>query len=132
MACGPTTFWLLYDLARLKALSKYDYDQLLELAKAHLIPEQSVSVQWYRFNSRNHHQGETISSYIAEPKRLTEQCHFRDSLGDMLHDRLVCDTNDQAMLRQLLAEKNLAFNEVLQLIQAVEAAESNIHNLHTP
>ena len=98
-ACSSTTYWPLCDLARLKVLSECDYNQPLELAKAHFIPEQTVSVQRYtcRFNSWNHLRGETIATYVAELIQLADQWDFKDPLRDMLCDNLVCGMNDQVI-----------------------------------
>ena len=61
-------------------------------------------MQRYKFNSRNHHLVETNASYVAELKRLTKQCDYKDSLLDTLDDCLVYGMNDQVMQHQLLTE----------------------------
>ena len=51
---------------------------------------QSKIAERFTFNMRDRKDGESLSEYLAELCRLTEHCDYRDQLGDMLRDRLVC------------------------------------------
>ena len=56
----------------------------------HYCPPPSVTVQRYNFNSRTQKEGETVSQFVAELRRLSEHCDFKATLDDMLRDRIVC------------------------------------------
>ena len=45
--------------------------------------------------------------YLAELKRLSENCGFGTTLNEMLRDRVVCGTSDAKIQRRLLAEPKL-------------------------
>lgn len=128
--CGPTTYQLIRNLAQPKKPSDLSYAELVQLLSNHYFPSQSVSVQRFRFNSRCRHPGETVASYIAELRRLSEHCQFGESLDTMLRDRLVCGINDERMQRRLLAEPELTCRKAVQLAQAIESAEQNVRDLH--
>ena len=89
------------DLVRPKSLDESSYNKLLECTKAHFAPKKSVSVERCRFFFQNHHPGETTDNQVAELRRLSEHCEFKEALDDMLRDCLVCGMNDQEMQRQL-------------------------------
>ena len=67
--------------------------------------------------------------YVAELRRLAEHCNYRDSLNDMLRDRLVCGVNDQRVQRRLLAEGDLTFQKAYDIAIAMEAADRNAREL---
>ena len=81
------------------------------------------------FNTRIRKQGGTIAPYVAELRRLAEHCNYRDSLNEMLRDRLVCGVNDNRLQRRLLAEANLTFKKAYEIAQAMEAAERSTKEL---
>ena len=63
------------------------YQELVEAIKSYLDPKMIVITKRFRFHRRNQREGETMAQYLAEPRKLTEHCNFRD---EMLRDRLVC------------------------------------------
>ena len=79
--------------------------EILELARDHFCPSRSVIVQRYNFNCRTQKEGETVSQFCAELRRLSEYCEFGNTLNDMLRDRLVCGIRDIKLQRRLLAER---------------------------
>ena len=88
--------------------------------KTHHNPTPSAIVQRFQFHSRTRRDGESISAYVAELRKLTEHCAFGDTLNDMLRDRLVCGINDARLQRRMLAETGLTFDKALTLATALE------------
>ncbi len=72
---------------------------------------------------------ETVSEFVAGLRRLSEYCQFAATLDDMLKDRLVCGIRDRRLQQRLLAERDLTFQKVLDISQAIEAAERNARDL---
>ena len=102
------------------------FKEITELLDNHYNPKKSAAVQRYKFNTRTRHPGETVSTYIAELKKLAVHCSFeRDALNTMLCDRLVCGINDQRIQRRLLAEPELDYDKALTLALAIESADQN-------
>jgi len=93
--CGPATYRLIRNLASPKKPTELKLKEIVELVGKHHDPKPSVIVQRYRFNTRNRRGGESISTYVAELRHLSEHCNFGTSLNEMLRDRIVCGIEDQ-------------------------------------
>ena len=104
----------------------------MQLVQEHHHPKPSAIVQRYHFHSRFRQEGESISTYVSELKKLSEHCNFQDSLNDMLRDRLVCGVNNARLQRRLLAEPDLTFGKAMELALALEAAERNAKDIVKP
>ncbi|KAK3726335.1 hypothetical protein QZH41_008960, partial [Actinostola sp. cb2023] len=74
-------------------------------------------------------EGEGVAEFIAGLRKLTEHCNFRETLDDMLRDRLVCGLNDEKIQRRLLAEPGLTYKRAVQLALAFESASKNTLDL---
>lgn len=80
-------------------------------------------VERFKFHWRVRAKEESIAFYVATLRQLSEFCDFKDSLSDMLRDRLVCGVNDERIQRRLLTEAELTFDRALHLAQAAESAQ---------
>ena len=76
--CGSATYKLIRNLASPKKL-KFNY--IMDFVTKHHDPKPFVIVKRYCFNARNRHGGESISTYVAELRHLSEHCNFRSSLN---------------------------------------------------
>ena len=74
---------------------------------------------------------ESIATYVASVRQLSEFCEFGDTLEAMLRDRLVCGVNDDHIQSRLLAKPELTFGKALQLAQAVETEDQDTKDLAT-
>ena len=104
----------------------------MKLLKDHFHPKPSEIVQRYKFDSRTRKQGESVSEYVAELRRLAQDCNYGEKLKQMLRDRLVCGINDERIQRRLLSETELTFDKALSIALAVETANKNAHDLKVP
>ena len=123
--CGNETYLLIRSLAAPDKPTDKSISEIVKLARDHFCPSRSVIVQRYNFNCRTQKEGETVSQFCAELRRLSEFCEFGNTLNDMLRDRLVCGINDIKLQRRLLAERGLTFAKAFELAQAAELAEKN-------
>eukprot|EP00731_Ephydatia_muelleri_P037009 Em0376g4a len=105
------------------------FSELVTLVRTHFRPSSSVTVQRYNFNSRSQRDGESVSQFVAELRKLSEHCDFGNTLEDMLRDRLVCGIRDIRVQRRLLAEPGLTFTKAFGLAQSAELAEKNVQDL---
>ena len=128
---GPETFRLARSLASPRVLNDLTYKEIGDLMEAHYNPKKSEAVQRYKFNSRVRHSGESVSTYIAELKKLAIHCGFNDenTLKCMLCDRLVCGINDSRMQHRLLAEPDLDYDKAFKIVLAMESAAENTSSL---
>ena len=83
--CGPSTYGLIRSLVAPKTATDHSYTELMELVKKQRL---SAITQRFKFNSRVQQPGETVAQYIAEFRKLSEYCDFKDNLEEMLRDRL--------------------------------------------
>jgi hypothetical protein len=128
--CGAATYKLIRSLLHPHKPTDKSYDEIVKSVKDHHEPQPSEIVQRFNFNTRVQKEGETVSEFIAELRRLSEHCKFEGTLDTMLRDRLVCGITDKRFQQKLLAEKDLTFKKAFDLAQAIEAAERNSKDLH--
>ena len=89
----------------------------------------SVIVQRYKFNIRVRQTGESISTFVAELRALSEYCEFGNTLEEMLRDRLVCGVNEDRIQRRFLAESALDLKRALDISLGMETAAKDAHDL---
>ena len=126
---GAKTYKLLRGLIRPEVPSKLSYRELTEVIKDHYVPKPSVIVQRYKFNTRVRANDESISTFMAELRALSEHCEFGASLDEMLRDRLVCGVNDDRIQRRLLAEPTLDLKRALEIAHGMETAAKDVRDL---
>ena len=126
---GPATYKLIRNLSAPTKPSEKSYDELVALVKSHYTLKPSVIVQRFQFHSRTQKPGETVATFVAELRQLSEFCEFGASLEDMLRDRLVCGIASGSTQRRLLAEPDLTLQKAQNLAQAIESADKNAKDL---
>ena len=97
----------------------------------HHNPKPSVILQRFRFNTCLRKQGQSVATFVAELRHLTEHCEFGDSMDEMLRGWLVCGINGSRLQRRLLTEPGLTFQKALELARAFESTEKNARDLQT-
>ena len=100
--CGCQTYQLVKNLLAPERPADKTFQEIVLLMKNHYQPKPSIIVERFNFHSRYRKQGESVATFVAELKRLSEHCGFADTLSDMLRDRLVCGINDKRLQRRLL------------------------------
>lgn len=129
---GASTYSLMRNLLSPEKPKEKTYNQLVTLIKNHFDPKPSEIVQRYKFDSRQHRPSESVTDYVAELRRLAQDCNCGDTLPHMLRDRIVCGTNDDWIQRRLLSEVDLTFEKVLSVAIAMETANKNAQHLQNP
>ena len=71
------------------------FKKIVDTLEKHFSPKPSEIVERYKLHSRNRKEDEGVAGYVAELHKLTEHCNFRESLPEMLRDRLVCGINNK-------------------------------------
>ena len=130
-ACGATTYKIIRNLVEETKLDTTSYDDIVELVKAHFDPTPSPIMQRYRFNTRVRTDGESVAIYVAALRDIARHCEYKDTLQDMLRDRLVCGVRHKGITNRLLAEKKLDYEKALELAKAIESAEQNTKQLQS-
>ena len=107
VSVGAKTYKLIRSLVAPEDPKEKSYADMAKLVQEHFKPKPSVIVERFKFNTRGQQQGETISVFLAELRRLSENCEFGATLDEMLRDRLVCGASDDKIQIRLCAEPNL-------------------------
>jgi hypothetical protein len=75
--CGGKTYKLIWNLTTPGKPSEKTFAELVELVQQHQHPKHWAIVKWFKFNTRFRKPGESIASYVAELRSLSEQCDFK-------------------------------------------------------
>lgn len=119
---GSHTYALLKSLTSPKKPSTLQYEEIVGVLTAHLAPKPLVIAERFRFYKRVQGPDETISSYMAALRRLSEHCEFGRFLDDALRDRLVCGLRSSPIQKRLLSEADLTYKKALETAFAMEIA----------
>ena len=95
--CGPTTYQLIRNLSSPQKPTELEFSALVELVQRHKNPRPSVIVRRFAFHSRQQQSGETVAAFVAELKKLSDDCNFGENLQEMLRDRLVCGIREASL-----------------------------------
>ena len=128
---GASTYRILRNLVAPKKPGEKTYDELIDALSSHFKPTPSEIVERCRFHSRARKPGESVATFVAELRSLSEFCNFGDTLDTMIRDRLVCGINDDAIQRRLLSEPGLTYTKSVELAQSMETAAQNVKELKT-
>uniref|UniRef100_A0A3Q1FDP4 Tick transposon n=1 Tax=Acanthochromis polyacanthus TaxID=80966 RepID=A0A3Q1FDP4_9TELE len=120
-SCGKKAYALLRDLCQPGKPGELPLSELLKKLSDHFTPKPSVIVERFKFHSKVTQPGQSVLSFLAELRRLTEHCGFGAAMDDMIRDRLVCGINDDCMQRRILAEPD----DKLTLARAVSNITGN-------
>ena len=129
--CGAAAYKTIRSLVDSEARKTISYKDLVALLTSHFDPKPSFIVQQFKFYNRSRQKGESIATYVAALHALSEHCEYGDSLKLMLRDRLVCSINHEGIQRRLLSEKNLTFDNALEIALAMEAAAKDTKDLQS-
>ena len=102
--------------------SSKSVETLFEILKEHLKPQPITIAERYKFYCRDQHENESISDYVAELRKLTLNCNFREFLDEALQDRFVCGLISNST-RRLLAKRTLTLKRAINFTQTLESAE---------
>ncbi|XP_049872571.1 uncharacterized protein LOC126371309 [Pectinophora gossypiella] len=127
---GEEAYDLLSSLASPKKPKELSYDQVTEIMKNHLEPKPSFMAERYRFRQRRQQEGESITHYLTELKKLAKFCDFGETLEDNLRDQFTCCLQNEIIRQRLFAEENLTYKKAVSLAFSLEAAERDAAMVH--
>ncbi|KAM7302847.1 glutamyl aminopeptidase-like [Ixodes scapularis] len=118
---GPETYARLRSLLAPKKPMDEAYDEILKVLAQHLNPEPSEIYQTYRFQTRVQGPNEKVADYVAELRKIADDCNFGAALERNLRDRFVIGLREKTVKKVLLAKpKTLDLNEALGIARAAE------------
>lgn len=105
------------------------YKDLVKLLKEHFCPVPSEVAEQHKFSLRTQHEGESITSFQTELKRLSTNCNFscesckKSTITTHLRSQFIRGLRDNEIRERLLREKSTSFSEIIQLALAIEASK---------
>ena len=126
---GPSTYKLLRNLLAPTKPGDTAYEDLVKTLSAHYCPTPSEIVWRHKFYSRSRKSGETVATFVSELRSIAEYCNFGATLDVMLPDRLVCGINNSQIQKRLLSEKDLKYQNALELALGIEAVALSLKEL---
>ena len=127
---GKRTYNILRSLLAPTRPSEKTFEQLTAILTTHFSRPPSEVIQRFRFHSRTRQAGESVSSFVAALRKLSEHCNFADELKKDLRDRIVAGISDEAIQRKLLSEALLTYEKAVQVAQGVETAGAHLNELN--
>ena len=82
-----------------------------------------------KFHNRKRREGENITGYVAELRKLSEHCNFGETLEDMIRDRLVRGVKNESIQQRLLSEPELTHKKAVEIAGAPETSAKQVENL---
>ena len=121
--CGAPTYSLIkYLLAPAKPSDK-SYEELVNLVKRHYHPKPGQIVSRYKVYTHHRQDGQSVSEFVADLRRLAELCEFIDKLEEMLRDFFIIGIID-SILQKLLPESDPNLAKLMEIAPAyVQTAE---------
>ena len=120
---GAETYKVIKSLAIPTKPTEKTFEEIVQLLKEHQTPKPNKIAERFKFNMRDIKDGESLSVYLAELRRLTEHCDYRDQLEEMLRDRLVCGIKHERIQQRLLSEgESLTLQRALDIARSMESA----------
>ena len=104
-------------------------DEIQNALRGHYEPKPLVISERFNFHRRQQGQGETVSQYVAELRKLAIHCQFGGYLDEALRDRFVCGLRSESVQKKLLTKADLSFQEAIRIAQASEQAEAMARQL---
>ena len=126
---GSETYLLLKSLLSPKLPSAFTFAEIAAKLKDHLKPRRLTVAERYKFHQRNQKEGEDVTTFEAELRRLASTCNFGDFLDEALRDQLVCGIKNCNTQRKLLSEER-SFVQAMHIALADEAADTEAQQLH--
>ena len=126
---GAKAYSLLRNLLAPTKPADTAYADLVKVMKDHFKPKPIVIAERFKFHRWDQQDEDNVAQYLAELRRLTEQCDFKEYLEEALRDRFVCGLRSVAIQRRLLAEEDLNLKKAFDLANGMEAANRKASEL---
>ena len=128
---NETSYSLLRNLLALESLTGKTVKMLSETLIDHLKPQSIIISEHNKFYCRDQMENETITKYLAELRKLTLNCDFKDFLDQALRDCFVGSLQKNSIQQRLLSERKLILKSAIELANAMENADLEMQIIST-
>lgn len=103
--------------------------EILTALKKHFEPTTNVIYERYVFNTRSQEHTETVHQYVAVLRRLSDSCDYGALKDDMIRDRLVIGTKDNAARARMLREPKLDLKKAVDTCLTSEISQEQLKKI---
>ncbi|CAB0000711.1 unnamed protein product [Nesidiocoris tenuis] len=130
---SPQLFALLKNLLYPATYEAKTYTELKEILGKHLNPAPLVIPSRHAFINRKQREGESISQYISELRKLASFCKYNENiLNIMLRDVFVSGLRSKIILDRLFEEDDPELDKTISLASAIEKASEGTSEILSP
>ena len=79
-SCGSRTYRILRSLVSPVKPDTKPYKEIVKILNDYFSPEPSITLQRYKFNSKSREKGQSVASFVADLRQISEYCNFADKL----------------------------------------------------
>ena len=112
---GASNFSFLRSIATSQGIKEKPYADLVRILREHFSLKPLEVGLRFKFNSYIRKPGESVATFVAKLRALSEDCDFGHSLEVMIRDRLVFGINNKTIQKRLLAEPKLNYKRAVEL-----------------
>ena len=98
---GGTTYTQLKNLVRSRLPQDLELEALIDVIKRHYHHKVVVTAERFKFFKRQQREGESITVYLSELRRLAKNCEFGEYLQTALRDQLACGLNSETLQKNV-------------------------------
>lgn len=134
---NPKYFQLLTELTAPEQPKSIKFNILITLLKNHLCPTPNEIAEQHRFYIRNQNDGETISVFVKELRKLTLHCNFNckkckaSTIDIHLRSQFVRGLKDTDIREKLLQETDMTFDKAVEIAQSMEDSRQGSNQMQS-
>ncbi|GFN80779.1 polyprotein [Plakobranchus ocellatus] len=95
------------------------------------ITKENITVERYKFNSRNQTKTETFDQYVTDLKNLAKNCKFGNLQDELIRDKIVCGIANEKIKERLLREDKLTLDKAIDIFRAAEESQKHVKMFET-
>ncbi|XP_067664313.1 uncharacterized protein [Haliotis asinina] len=118
---GDELYKLAHDLFSPEKVSDQKFEDVVSQLSLHLHPPPNIITARCNFNRTAQRPDESISTFVANLRRISEDCDYGQTLLMWLRDRFVAGVHSEAIRCRLLQEKStMTFDQAYQIALSME------------
>ncbi|GFO22882.1 hypothetical protein PoB_004938700 [Plakobranchus ocellatus] len=96
-------------------LGEQKLQNLIDAFDNYCKPKENITVERYKFNSRNQTRTETFDQYVTDLKNLAKNCKFGNLQDELIRDKIVCGIANEKIKERLLREDTLTLDKAIDI-----------------
>ena len=92
--------------------------KILELWESYCLGKTNIIYERYRFNNRDQEASESINTYAANFRSLSDRCTFGALKDEMIRDNIVCGVRDSSLRKKLFQVPELTLQRCIDMCRS--------------